>query len=54
MSFTILCGIAIKWAEEGKNGNKQRACAFSCDLYANVEASDVVESRAVTVHFYSD
>ena len=54
MSFTTLCGIAISWAEEGRNGSRQRACAFSCNTYTTSEDRDVAETNAITVPSQSD
>lgn len=54
MSFTTLRGIAIKWAEEGKNRVRPRARVFSCDSCTQVQGSDMVESHAVTVPSFGD
>lgn len=54
LSFTVLRSIAIRWAEEGRNGSRQRARASSCNTYTNPGDRDVVESNAMTVPPHSD
>lgn len=49
ISFTSLRSIAIKWAEEGRNANRQRARAYSCNAYSSLGGGDVAEANAVMV-----
>lgn len=49
MSFTVLRGIAIKWAEEGRNISKLRPRAFSCTLHSDLGDTTVAETNAMSV-----
>lgn len=54
MSFTALRGVAIKWAEEGRNLSKPRGRAFSCNTYSDPVIPTVAETNVVSVQTPSE
>ena len=54
ISFTALRGIAIKWAEEGRNLTKPRGRALSCNAYSDPANTTVAETNVVSVQTSSE